>query len=335
MSDQKQSIQISFILFLLVFLLLALMVTSAQDGLKEKIKKAKTFEDIFQLEKTINLETPKEYFISIIMDLVLSNNGDLILRMDGAGASKILVFDQEGKFKTSLGKNGHSDDEYLSPWSIAKDSRDNIYVYDQPKRKILVYDLNNNLIKTLPKLNSSLFIHINSKDDIFMYMGINAPEKFNCIVKYNQDGKRITEFAELPDEIKKVKFYAIGNTMQIDKKNFVYEVNPLWSNVRKYNSDGIFLTEFGSKKVRDYTNADKIGVEKISPRIIESLIIFRDYLLLIYNDDKMDVYDLDGEVINKNIKISNRILFSSDTELYVTALGHGSNSKILKYVIND
>ncbi len=334
MLEKKQSIQFSFILFLIIFLFITLMLTAAvPDSLKERIRKAKYFDDIFKLEKKIKLVDPPDGFITKVKNLLVTEKRDFIAHIEGAGIHKVLRYSNVGKFRNPIGEAGYDKEDYYVAFSIAKDNEDNIYILDQPQSKILVYTADNVYKSSLKFASNGLYIHINSKNEIFLYSGVNTKTKRDCIYKYSQYGKEINEFAEYPEEITPDNYYAVGNTMGIDKKDFVYEVNPRWSNVRKYNSAGIFITEFGSKEVSKPTNADKIGVLKKGLRIVEAIFIIQDVIMLIYSDGKMDIYDLDGELLNQGIKINENIICSTENEIYTQSRKGDVNKVINKFVL--
>jgi hypothetical protein len=321
------------ILILLIFIPVFVLSFNKQEGLKDRIRKASSFEDIFQLEKTIVPEEGKGYSIDKIEALVKSSTGDLIMKIDGKGVLKVLVFDENGKYKNPIGKAGYEEGEYFIPWSIGVDSYDNIYVLDQPHRRINIYDINNHYKKSLKYNCDALYMHTNSCNEIYLYNGMNSGKQYNCITKISPEGKQICEFAELPKEIMPVNYHAMVNTMAIDKKDFVYEVNPLWSDIRKYNSNGFFITEFGEKEVKMNQQTDK---SEALPRVVEALFIYDEVVMVIYDNNKMDFYDPDGELLNKDVIIKGNIVSSSDNEIYMQSeKKEGGRAVLLKYCFKN
>lgn len=302
---------------LITFLLRCNIYAVYQDGLRDRIKKAGSFEEIFKLEKSIVLETKNGLPAPKVNYLILSSNGDYIIINNAFDMMKVMVFGTDGKYKNLIGKSGYEAGEYLSPTSLSKDSYGNIYILDQARSRMNVYNPEYKFVKAFSFPASSMFVHINNKNEMYLYQSVKTQRQYNCILKMNTDGKRMAEFAPLPEEIMNVDNYSFCNTMAVDRKSFVYEVNPLWQNIRKYNSYGIFITEFGSKEVTMLPYTDKAGNKSEVPRIVTGLFIFDDILMMVFDDNKMNFYDLDGEEIKKDVEIRKQIVYSSEKGIYL------------------
>lgn len=339
MSTKKQSIQISFILFLVVLTFISIALTvEAKDGLKERIKKAKTFDDIFILEKSIKLESTKDSYISRLNAMAINSNGDLIINNNGSSGAGVLIFNKNGKFVKEIGRKGSGPGEYANPLSLCMNKAGDIFVTDVNNRRIIVYGRDYKFKKNIFYTSNNQHIHINSRNDILLYMGMNLPfkRKYNCIAKLSSAGKTIKEFAELPNEVMGVKFYANFDCMALDKNDFIYETNPLMPHFRKYDSNGKLVKEFGDKIVKMIPEKGKDGVTREYPRIILSFSICKDVIMVMYDNNKMDCYDLEGNVLNKNIIIDKRIVFTADNQVYLISNEDGQDNPILhKYVVKQ
>lgn len=132
------------LLFITILLLLVLFnqrntYSKLPEGLIEKIKKAKSFDDIFKLEKTIRLEATKNSFLSHIKQIIINANGDILINNEN-GVNSVLIFDKNGKFKKMLANKGNGPGEIRYASSIASDLDGNIYVLEPGKRSITMFD---------------------------------------------------------------------------------------------------------------------------------------------------------------------------------------------------
>ena len=308
------------------------------EGLKEKIKKAKSFEDIFKLEKSTKLEPARDAFIARVNAMVISEQEDIIINDVSAGGSDILIFSKIGKFIRSIGKKGSGPGEYTRPQSMTRDTEGNIYVVDGTKRQINIYDKNYKFRTLIHYVSNNSDIHVNSKKDFYLYLGIPMPipsaKLYNCVAKFGPDGKKKTEFAELPAEVNKMKFYAGYDCMVIDKYDYVYETNPLRPCIRKYDADGKLIKEFGDKRIKMITEKDEKGSSYEIPRFIESFKILDNILIIAYCDGKMDFYDTDGNLLNQDIKLDKGIACVHKNAIYlVEHQKNQDNPTLHKYIV--
>jgi len=308
------------------------------EDLRSKIKNAKSFEDIFREEKAFKLEAGKNSFIERVNAMVVADNGDIIINNMGRNSNYVLLFKNDGRYIKELGKKGGGPGEYNVVQSMARDREGNIYLVDQNRRQILIYDKQYIYRKMVQYRTRNQFIHLNKKKEIYLYMGVplNIPgfEQYDCVEKLGNDGKKITSFALLDNEISKQKFHAMFDCMAIDKNDYIYESNPLRPWIRKYNSDGKLIKEFGEKRIRMISETDKNGNTYEYPRIIESFTIFRDIIIIWFGDGKADFYDTEGNLLNKNIPVKYTVRYADDNYLYLVESGENMESPILhKYAV--
>jgi hypothetical protein len=332
--------RVPFTLFLiLIFAFISPDVTYSQTktDLKEKIKKAKTFEDIFKLEKTFKLEPTKDSYVARVNALLVSKKGDVIVNNVGRGGANVFIFNKNGKFIKEIGKKGDGPGEYQMPQSFTQDNEGNIYVLDQMKRQIDIFDKDYKFKNLLHYASNNQKIHVNSKKEIYLYMGIPlmpGSKPYKSVVKLGRDGKKTAEFAELPTEVNKMKFYAMYDCMAIDKNDIVYESNPLLPHIRKYTPEGQLISEFGEKRIKMITETDKDGKSYEYPRCMESFLIFRDVIILMFSDNKADFYDTAGNLLNKEIPVKYTIQYAGDNEVYLVESDDKLDNPILhKYVV--
>ncbi len=302
-----------------------------KGSLKDVARKANSLEDIFTLQKKIILEKPKGAGILMIRQALPFDNGDIAFRIEGKGIYKILLYDEDGEFLNPIGEAGYDKEDYFTPSSIAGDNEDNIYILDPPQNRINVFTKGNSFVKNIPLPGMGLYLLLNSRGEIYLYSWAPEEKNMNCIIKYSPKGKLISEFASFPNELLNIKFMAFDNTFCIDQDDFVYEVNPLWSRIRKYNSSGQLIMEFGSKKVEMIKGLNALAKEELVPRTVSNLFVYKDLLLLIYDDNICVIYDLNGMQLNSGFKLSKRIIACSPLGVFAIDNKKGEERTVYKY----
>jgi hypothetical protein len=272
-----------------------------------KLQDANTIEDIFDKESEIQLSTSAECAIALITDIEVDAKGNYIVA-DGWQQRAVFIFGHDGKFLKELGKQGQGPGEYSTPVSIDISSKQEILVADYLANKIHVYDENYNFIRSIickPKIYH--FIHLNSRDEIFIYSGAVNPfrkESYNTIRKYDNQGKEIHSFAPLPEEVLDVKFSATQDGMTIDKNDFIYEMNPLHYNVRKFTPEGDLAKSFTRK-----TLLFKIITEKgQSPIVVYGPYYLDKGLIMAQVSEHLEIYDTEGNFMVGELPFSSKII---------------------------
>jgi hypothetical protein len=161
----------------------------AIQHIKWKSQKDFDIKNLVESIQYIPLEDNAESIFASIDKLVIENNRIYIL--DISGTKSLFVFDMEGKFLHKIGTQGEGPGEYTN--YINFDVFDNeVYVYDNAKRQMLIYDENGNY-KRYEKSSFSFF------DFQLLF-----PKKYLLsldIHEKNNDNKRIL----ITDDLKKKK----------------------------------------------------------------------------------------------------------------------------------
>lgn len=101
--------------------------------------------DIIEYVRYVPLETNDDCLISSIEKIIIYQNYMYIL--DNFGKS-VLVFDDQGKFISRIGREGKAPGEYINPINITIDeNKQFLHVFDDRASKVLSYDLSGNYIK--------------------------------------------------------------------------------------------------------------------------------------------------------------------------------------------
>lgn len=273
----------------------------------QKLQDANTIEDIFNKESEIQLATSAECAIALITDIEVDAKGNYIVA-DGWQQRAVFIFGPDGKFLKELGKQGQGPGEYSTPVSIDISSKQEILVADYLANRILVYDENFNFTRSLickPRIYH--FIHLNSRDEVFIYSGAVNPfrkESYNTIRKYDNQGKEIHSFAPLPEEVLDVKFSATQEGMTIDKNDFIYEMNPLHYNVRKFTSEGNLVKSF-TRKTRLFTIITEKGQ---SPIVVYGPYYLDKGLIMAQVSEHLEIYDTEGNFMAGGLPFSSKII---------------------------
>lgn len=305
----------------------------------EKLFSAKKIENIFIKNSEIQLSTNSDCAIALITDMEIDAKGNYIIA-DGWRRRAVFIFAPDGKFIKELGRRGQGPGEYSTPISVAISSKNEIWVADYQNCRINIYDKNFNLKQSIicrPRIYQ--FIHLNNQDEIYFYSGtINPfhPYVFDSILKYNDKGEEVISFAPVPEEVLNVKFLAIQDGMTIDRENFIYEMNPLYYNIRKFTADGKLVKEFSRKTdlFRIITKQNKTPIVVYGPYYLEKGLIMAQI------SEHLEIYDINGNFIVGELPFSNRIIATLGNSFYVEkweeedVTVNQPNPKIICYKLN-
>lgn len=153
------------------------------------------YSDIFSKVKYVELESKcNDAYISFATHVEIANNNDIII-LD-FNNKKILRFDSCGHFLNLIGAVGHGHNEYLYPRSIAYDKYlDQILVWDVFARKLLFYNLDGTISKTLKMSWDFREFKVLDKDHLITFLDYNTG--FNYLVA-TKDGKECYKFEKIP-----------------------------------------------------------------------------------------------------------------------------------------
>jgi len=322
-------------LILLLILVILVNCASEKASIKsplssteiKKMSAAKSFEEIFEMESTIQLSTAADCAIALITDAVVDAKGNYIVA-DGWQRRAVYIFSPDGKFIKELGRKGQGPGEYSTPVSLEISSKKEIWVADYMANRIIIYDESFNFERFMScKPRVYHFLHLSSHDEIYMYSGsVNPfhPVIFNTIHKYDPQGEEIFSFAPLPGETLNIKFSAVQDGMTIDRDDFIYEMNPLYYNIRKFSSDGKMIKAFSRK-----TNLFKvITKEGETPIIICGPYYLEKGLIIAQVSKHLEIYDTEGNFIVGELPFSQKIIAAKGNRLYVEQWEEKNRSEI-------
>lgn len=331
--------------FLFIWPLILLASWSCRQGEKtatssERAAAAKPFstamaiEDIFPRETEAQLELTSESALAYITDMAVDAKGNFIIS-DGVRLNRVWIFSPSGKFLQKLGEQGQGLGEYAAPLSVAVNHEGEILVNDYFGMKIIFYDREYRYERDLKAIRGR-FIHVNSKDEIYLYEGMIPPVArgvFDTIKELDQAGKLILSFAPLPEDVLKTHYSVMADGMDIDKDDFIYEMNSLYYSVRKYTPGGKLIKSFTNPNVRSTAKKDE------SPPIFNGPYGLENGLVLVQREKKLDLFDNEGNLIVSGIPLAHKIIHARGNAVYLEAweeAGQGEkqlNPKIICYQI--
>jgi formylglycine-generating enzyme required for sulfatase activity/DNA-binding beta-propeller fold protein YncE len=165
---------------------------------------------------------------------------------------RIQNFDSNGNFITKWGSEGTGDGEFHWPWGIAVDSSGYVYVADSWNDRIQKFDSNGNFIT---KWGSE-----GTRDGEFGYLEGIAVDSSGCVYVADSGNHRIQKFDSNGTFITKWGSYGDGDgeflhpeDIAIDSRDYVYvadahvyAADALNDRIQKFDSDGTFITKWGS-----------------------------------------------------------------------------------------
>lgn len=306
----------SFIIVTLVSLLSGQNTASSLSIIDiKKLSSAKSFEDAFKVISETELQTTAECPIAYITDMAVDSDGNFIIA-DGWQSRGVYVFGSDGIFIKELGKKGQGPGEYANPVSVEIGQDGDIWISDFGNNRISIYSRDLSYKRQIvPKPRILYYLHLNSKNEIYMYWSQANPLKpdtSDTIFRYDDQGNKIASFAPFPKEALKVKFWASQDGMTIGKDDFIYEMNPLYYNIRKFSPSGELVASF-SRKTRLFK---VITGEGKTPIIVYGPYYLEKGLIITHVNKHLEIYDTNGHFIVGELPFTQRIVGFCGNRLY-------------------
>lgn len=291
-----------------------LMNSPLSESEIKALSSAGKIEDIFLMKSETQLELTDESAIAVISDIVRDSKGNFIIA-DGWRLNCIWIFNPDGHFLQKLGRQGQGPGEYNTPVRITVNSEDEILISDYLRRRIIFYDRNYRYEREiLIKEKMYHSVHVNGKDEIYMYEGMVGPRDkyvFDTIKKLNEKGETVLTFAPIPKKVLGMGFSASGDGMTIDKNDFIFELNPLDYQIRKYTGDGEMIKSFANPHFR------KVKKKNKQPLILNGPYYLEKGVLIVQREDHIDVFDTEGNFFVGEIPLSKKIIYAKENAIYL------------------
>jgi DNA-binding beta-propeller fold protein YncE len=157
------------------------------------------------------------------------------------GAVRITICNVAGEYLGEFGKYGMGDGEFVWPTAIDVDSRGNIYLADEHRHDVQVWDTDHNFVHKwggAGQMNRPAGLAVDSNDTVLVADTLN-----NRILRFSNDGKQLAEWGSAGAGEGEFNMpWGVG----VDAEDAVYVAD--WRNdrVQKFSADGEYLSTFGS-----------------------------------------------------------------------------------------
>src|SRR6266851_411665 len=157
------------------------------------------------------------------------------------GAVRITVCNIEGEYLGEFGKYGTEDGAFVWPTSIDVDSAGNVYLADEHRNDVQVWDKDHNFARkwgSSGEMNRPAGLATDSQDHVIVADGLN-----NRILKFTPDGKLLAKWGTAGSGQGQFNNpWGVG----VDSEDNVYVAD--WRNdrVQKFSADGNYLATFGT-----------------------------------------------------------------------------------------
>ncbi|MEA4918331.1 6-bladed beta-propeller [Proteiniphilum sp.] len=213
-------------------------------------KKELILQDFMDVEY-IPLETSDEF---ICQGIVLAVGKKMIVIRNGSGDGDLFIYDRNGKGLKKINRKGNSGEEYVYNYDVMLDEQnEEIFVNDNSKKKILVYNLQGNFKRSLGHIDNVRYNQIdNFNKDYFVWWNSSfefnpdATETSSFFITSKQDGAIYKEI--------KIPFSQRKSTVSIshdEKTNMTYSISPSYRSTIPFR-DQMILVEPSSDTVYCY-----------------------------------------------------------------------------------
>jgi tripartite motif-containing protein 71 len=165
---------------------------------------------------------------------------------------RIQTFDLNGNFLSKWGEFGYNNGEFEMPFGLTVGTNGKIYIYDYGNNRIEVFNsdrsfyakwYNSALGSGNGQFDNPIAVLVDLSDNVYVY-----DEDNDRIQKFDSDGNFIAKWGEYGDE--GGQFYSPCGSctrgMDYDSQGNIYITDPGNYRIQKFDSNGNFLSSFGS-----------------------------------------------------------------------------------------
>jgi len=133
-----------------------------------------------------NVPGTDERHFGLPADIAFLPDGTMFVA-DGYYNSRIVKFDQNGKFLMTWGTNGSGPGQFKVPHGVAVDADRRVYVADRDNRRIQIFDENGGFIDEWPNIRGIVHVMVAKDQSVWVLTGTT-----NRLLKYDRTGKLLT-----------------------------------------------------------------------------------------------------------------------------------------------
>jgi hypothetical protein len=224
-------------------------------AVKDRIRTARSFDDIFVEEEIITLNTSPDEPILYANDLKISP--DQHIYIINSHSCRIHMFDIQGKWLRSFGTRGKGPTEFGSLGGIGFAPDGYLYIADASNERVSVWDTLGNFLKTIPLEKR---VHDIEFLTAAKFMGFSF--ETNIISVFDTTGRELISYGEWRDLsekfVRKYRIPLLGGSFAVDKAYNVYFAFVGNYTIRKYAFDGTLAAEFGRPDAPFYREPDQL-----------------------------------------------------------------------------
>ena len=267
------------------------------------------------------LEVTPESAFSAVLDMAKDTKNNFIIT-EPYQAKQVFIFNQNGEFIRHLGSYGQGSGEYTEPVSIGIRPDGEIWIFDYRTGCINVYSPDYQFLKRISKQRKGVWRrHLFTPDlDFFiMYEGMFQPfsnTPHETIALYDLNGAPLNRFAAIQPETADLKFYSIqGKNLAIDENNYIYEINPLFYQIRKFDCEGNIL--------KTASPASAVFKPEAEPRtIINGPYLIHSKYLVVQIGKYLDIFDPELNQLAKELPFEEKIALVQNDRIYTFLWPH-------------
>ncbi|MGC9092603.1 MAG: 6-bladed beta-propeller [Bacteroidota bacterium] len=290
---------------------------AVNDPLLKHVAESKTFDQIFEKERDLQLSAENDVLISRVLDVIVTRDSNILI-LDDIGR-QVLMFSHDGEFIKKIGAFGHGPGEYLWPSLIAADPNGDIFVFDADAAKLLIFDAEGNFKSSI---FTGEFVSRMAVTSHGVYLQEFTFNGRNSIYQYDTTGKLIRTFSPVPENFRELLMrVTLGGGLVADDEGNLYQITVAKYEISKFSPDGSLIAKFARtppflkpypEKLPSIANDRRKLNELIFDRtLIHRLFYLKPGLLLVQliNHDRqrrptvfLEIYDVSGRFLTGGIQ---------------------------------
>jgi hypothetical protein len=259
-----------------------------------------SFNDIYELSKTIQLETSDSAMIGEVCTVL--KNEDKIYVLSGKRHSRFFytVFDTLGNFLYRQDRRGRGPGEYIKIGGLFVNG-DSVIICSSDK--FVYYNSSGEFIKER-EVNAGMFIgmdYLISGEFIANY-GMSMPDstdgRYYSIKLYSSQGEYLNGFLPIPADVAGRPYFSPTSSLIITKDGSSYFYPYTHTSIFRYSHDSKIFSELFRFKIRGEPEFD---IYEISPALVENS-------KWLFNKNILWLFDIGKDFILLRLNSNNRIL---------------------------